>query len=335
MNPRPRPEPEIDDLLTERIERDAFTSVDGDAIARWLEVFGDGARRHDPSVEGVVAPPAMVTTFLRPPVPPAADAPIATNVALHERLKSSFGLPVGIATGYELECHVLLEPEDRLHSVERVAEIGAERDTRFGRGRDWVIEVASSIVGGRRSGRMACIERWRMTGYDPARMPERSGASAPTVASHEITADDAHRSTIEVTRESILEGATANRVWAPAHHHDDAARAAGLPGIILDTSSWVAITSAHAGATIGGDPRLGSVDLTMRRPVLAGDTVELEGVLVADAVDGADVRWATVLVTARVRELTAATAEVRLAAAVADGTEVWSLTGERWIPGRS
>lgn len=174
-----------------------------------------------------------------------------------------------------------------------------------------------------------------MTGYDPARMPERSSAGAPTVGSDAITADDAHRSTIGVTRESIVEGATANRVWAPAHHHDAAARAAGLPGIILDTSSWVAITSAHAAATIGGEPRLGSVDLQMRRPVLAGDTVELEGVLVADAVDGADVRWGTVAVTARVGERIAATAEVRLAVVVADGTDVWSLTGERWIPAAS
>jgi hypothetical protein len=278
----------------------------------------------------------MVTTFLRPASPPSSDAPVATNVALHERLKDRFTLPVGIATGYELECHALLEPGDRLRSVERIADIGDERDTRFGRGRDWVIEVVSSITDGPRAGALACVERWRMTGYDPARIdPAISGSTSRSSASHsddDVPIGEVHRRSFPASREMIVAGAVANRVWASAHHDDAAAIAAGLPGIILDTSSWVAITSVHAAAATGGDPRIGSVDLQMRRPVLVDDVVELEGTVVADTIDHADVRWAIVEVTARVRDRIGAVAIIRLAVASADRTDVWSLAGERWRP---
>lgn len=333
-------------LLTERIERDSFTDVRAADVERWCRFFDEGRVRHDVGLDGWIAPPEMVTTFLRPPVAPASGASAATNVALHERLKDALGLPVGIATGYELEARALVGAGDRLVSVERIAEVGPVRDTRFGRGRDWEIEVVSSFATGPCAGEPVCIERWRMTGYDPARVAVASGAdpsseaSSSTAASsiaptlHPESDGDAApmRSSILVDRGLIVDGATANRVWATAHHDDDAALAAGLPGIIVDTSTWVALAARSAAHWLGGDPRVGSVSLSMRRPVVAGDEVGLHGEVVAEVVDERDVRWIEVRVVAVVRGRTVAVADVRLAVATAEGADVWTLAGERWRP---
>lgn len=326
-----------EDLLAERVHRDAFTSVGAEDIARWCAVFEVDSTRYDSSGADCVAPPEMVTTFLRPPTAPAPGQPLATNVALHERLKESLGLPVGIATSYELEAHALVRPGDRLVSVERIADVGPERDTRFGRGRDWSIEVASSFAEGRRAGELVCVERWHMTGYDPARIAATDQARGPTNATDDGVDDatEGRHTVLTATRDVIVGGATANRVWAAAHHDDGAAAAAGLPGIILDTSTWVAIAARDAVGSVGGEPRVGSVDLSMRRPVLVDDVLDLHAVLIGDAVDAHDVRWATVRVTGRVRGRVCAQADVRLAVATADGVDVWGLAGERWDPRRS
>lgn len=319
-------------LLSERVERGSFTDVRSDDVDRWCRFFDEGRSRHDVRRAGWIAPPEMVTTFLRPPVPSAPGEPIATNVALHERLKAALGLPVGIATGYELRVHAVVGEGGRLVSVERIAEVGPERDSRFGRGRDWVIEVVSSVAEGPRTGERVCVERWRMTGYDPARAvaADRSAAAAPATRAPDDVGS--MRATVSVDRDFIVGGATANRVWATAHHDDAAATAAGLPGIIVDTSTWVALAARSAAVWVGGDPRVGAVSLSMRRPVVAGDEVELHGEVLADVVDERDVRWLTVGVTALVRGRTAAVADVHLAVATADGSGVWDLAGDRWRP---
>lgn len=341
----------LDELLAERVEREAFTPIDTTTIAAWCTTFPGAASSGSSDAGSVVdrVPPAMVTTFLRPPDPSPPGAPIATNVALHERLKRALSLPVGIATDYRLQCGVGLHAGDRLQSVERIAHIAAERDTRVGRGRDWVIEVVSSVIDGPRAGAMACTEHWTMTGYDPAR-PATGSPNTPSdtaasdTAAPETSAPDAARpdgvppesegrwtSGIDISGAFIVDGATVNRVWAPAHHDDDAARAAGLSGIILDTSSWVALVVGHALVPFPG-ARLASVELSMRRPVGADTRLELEAVVVADVVGAADVRWVTVEVVGRVDGRISAIAEIRLAVATADGTDPFDLVGERWSP---
>lgn len=324
----------IASLRAERIERVAPTTVEPDGVRAWLVVFGhEATTRHDPEGAEWVVPPEMVTTFLRPAEPPPAGAPVATNVMLHERLKSELELPVGIAVGYELECHATIGIGVRMRSVERIAEVGDERDTRLGRGRDWTIEVVSSIDGGRRDGEVVCVERWRMFGYDPARAGGSDGSSPrPVVAGSAGDDEREWHASLLATREAIVRGAIACRVWAPAHHDDDAARAAGLPGILLDTSSWVALMARHARGGIGDRPRIGAVDLSMRRPVLTDDTIEFVGRIVAESIDDVDVRWTTVAVDASVDGREVASALVRFAVATADGTDVWNLTGDRWRP---
>jgi hypothetical protein len=321
----------VDRLLAERFERVADTVVTAAAVERWCGFFGEDRLRHRRADGGRVVPPLMLTSFARPVAPPSPGEFAPAGVVLHDRLKEELGLPIGIAIGYELECHALLHEGDRLHAVERIATVGPLRDTRFGPGRDWVIEVATAND----VGDLVGMERWSMLGYrvldEPPTRP--SGPVAPGIsvgAVAEVAPDFAKQ--FMATRESIVTGATVNRVWAAAHHDDDAARAAGLPGIILDTSSWVSMFGRAAADWLGGDPRPGSVSLSMRRPVLADDIVELVGTIVADLVDSNNVRWIGIDIVAAVSGRVVSSAGVRLAVATVEGADVWSLGPDRWFP---
>jgi len=254
-------------VLARRVERTAPAPVDGDTVARWCARFGEDWAV-DP--EGGV-PVVMYPTFLRPGCP-SDDGRPATGV-LGDELTEALGLPAAIAVGYELDLIGALGPGDRLAAVERVAWVGAPRSSRLGDGRDWVIEVSTSILGGAPVG----VERFRMFGY-------RSGAdgvaagpvpTVPTVPEVEVGSDWSE--TVPVDAGFIVGAASAHRVWAPAHHRADAARAAGLPDIILDTSSQTALFAGAARRRRPGTA-VRSVELSMRRPILPGVEVVIGGV---------------------------------------------------------
>lgn len=313
----------IAQLMTERIERDAPTAVDQASVDAWCEFFGEDRARHRTTTDGWVVPPAMTAVFGRPVVAPIDGS---TQLGLHDRLKDQLGLPVGIAVGYELECHAPLHDGDRLSSVERIASVGDLRDTKFGPGRDWVVEVASANA----AGDLVGIERWSMLGYDPSQSVRSTRAHATTAPGDDEPSQ--WSATVEVTRDLVVGGATVDRVWTAGHHDDVAAKAAGLPGIILDTSTWVSLAATHAARWIGGDPRPGRVSLSMKRPMAVDDVVDLAGYLVGDVVDGHGVRWVSVDIVGRVRGRVAAGALVRLAVSTADGTDAWTLRPDRWLP---
>ena len=250
-------------VLEQRVTREPSQPVSQPTVEEWTAIFGS----RFPLVDDRGVPPVMATTFSRSPMPPAPGASAATGVVLHDQLKQLLDLPVAIAVGYELELLGDLQLGDRLLSEERIAEVGPERSTRYGPGRDWIIEVATSTL----DGSALYIERFRMMGYRPG---ERGGPS---------TAVRAEPPVFEWTQEQSIDAdlirrwASAHRVWAAAHHDSEAARAVGLPDIILDTSSQVSLL---AGAAHHHRPNqtLLRVQLEMKRPILPGATVLIGGV---------------------------------------------------------
>ncbi len=272
-------------LLDQRVQRDPSLVVTQEVVTAWTAEFG----AHWPECEGDVVPSVMYTTFARPPVPPAAGEVAPTGLALHDQLKALLDFPVAIAVGYELELTGVVHIGDQLISAERIADLGPERSTKFGPGRDWVIEVAASTQAGSPVG----TERFRMLGYRPGEpgTPQPSKAQGPVAFAWEER--------FSVTTESIRREAAANHVWAPAHHHTDAAQKAGLADIILDTSSQVARLAGAAQRHRPND-RIVSVDLAMKRSILPGATVTLGGVedgrttIVSALVDGREVSQGTI-----------------------------------------
>lgn len=272
-------------LLDRRVQRELSAPVERVTISEWCAVFGS----EWPECVGDIAPSVMFTTFVRPPLPPAPGEAAPTGVVLHDELKALLDLPIAIAVGYELEIAGDVRVGDQLVSVERIAELGDERATKFGPGRDWVIEVATSAVGGALVG----VEKFRMLGYRHG----EPGTAQPRKAQEPSSFTWEER--VSVTAESIRREAAANHVWAGAHHHTEAAQKAGLADIILDTSSQVA---RLAGAAQRHRPteRITGINLAMKRPILPGATVTLVGVetdrstIVSAVVDGGEASQVTV-----------------------------------------
>lgn len=278
----------LEQLLEQSVRRDPSSVVMHDVVATWSAVFGGDWAECD----GDVVPTVMYPTFARPSAPPAPGDEAPTGVVLHDELKMLLSLPVAIAVGYELELTGGLRISDQLISTERISALGPERPTKFGPGRDWVIEVSSSTTMGKPLG----VERYRMLGYRPGRSGD---------APHPRSSDSGLRmwtwaETVDVSVETIRACAAANHVWAPAHHHPDAAQEAGLPDIILDTSSQVAMMAGAAQRRRPHDRVIG-VDLAMKRPILPGATLTLSGsdndskVTVSASVDGREVSRATII----------------------------------------
>lgn len=117
------------------------------AILHWLEATENANPLFwDPEVAekvagGAVAPPSMLSAWMRPLVwkPDAPDA--IRPLELHFRMKEAFGLPDGIVYRNEVVFHEPVRPGDRVRTTESVREIGELRDSRVGKGRNWTIDV--------------------------------------------------------------------------------------------------------------------------------------------------------------------------------------------------
>lgn len=112
---------------------------------------------------GWIAPPSMLSVWMRPLVFNPTISEHIRPLELHFRLKDAFGLPEGIVTGNEIAFWEPVRPGDVISTVQRVAEIGPVRTNKLGAGRPWTIEVTYTNQRGETVGvesyRMFCYER--------------------------------------------------------------------------------------------------------------------------------------------------------------------------------
>jgi hypothetical protein len=192
-----------------------------------------------------------------------------SGIELHDALKERFGFDRGIVRSYRLtfgEVAVATpQPEDVV--TETLVELDEETTTTVGTGRSWVIDVERR----RSAGALVSVERWSMFGY-PSNSP-RAQRNALTTQHPPATDSSEVFGSFAVTAEFVRSSATANGVEVAVHHDSDAARAAGARDIFLDTKTQVALFSARASELIDDSHRMISVELRMRAPICAGDTV--------------------------------------------------------------
>jgi acyl dehydratase len=326
----------LDDLLARRVDKVGEVAVSSGDVLRWSEAHRVRSPRHWPDRrDDWVAPPAMVTSFVRPLEwrPDREGPPGDRGSTLHEALKAHLGIPLGIAAGYELELHALLRDGDEVVAVERIASVGEPEVSRLGPGRRWVIENAISRVG---DGALVAVERFHMLGYDPA-APVPS-PPAPPGADRDPGRDVPPPSGERVVEErdvgavAIVMGASANRVWTPAHVDVDAAHAAGIADMFLDTSTQLGLLSVVGGRAAHDDSRPGRLSLRMRRPVLRGDHLRIEATAAPVTVDSAGVAWAQVDVRATVEGELRSSLTGRYAVPGGDTADPWVLGPDRWHP---
>ncbi len=339
-------DPAVEALLAERVEKHGEVPVSSGDVLRWSEAHRETSARHWPDrTADWVAPPLMVTSLVRPLEwrPDRPGPPAHRGSGLHEQLKAVLGYPLGIAVGYELELHGLLREGDRVDAVERIASVAEEEPTRLGPGRRWVVENRCTVAG---TDELVAIERFTMLGYDPARAPHHPTEPRPdpSEARPDPTEAGSDRSgsrndqnqlrveELEVTAVVIAMGASANRVWTPAHLDRDAARAAGVRDVFVDTSTQVGLLSGVACRAAGDDARPGRVVLRMWAPICPGDRLCMEARVADEQVDDVGVRWRSVDVRALVGGAVHSTLTARVAVAGPDGAVPWSLGADRWHP---
>lgn len=91
--------------------------------------------------DGVVAPPTMLSVWLRPHHWAPGRSAERLPLELHFRLKKELELPEAIIAGNELSFGEPVRPGDRLRARQTLQSIGEPRTNRLGTGRRWVIDV--------------------------------------------------------------------------------------------------------------------------------------------------------------------------------------------------
>jgi hypothetical protein len=110
----------------------------------------------------LIAPPMMLPSWaVEHEWAPDRAGPGMRTLELHFMVKDSLGYPNGLVTEVELELHEPLRAGDSVRAEQILRSVSEERDTRLGRGRDWVIEV----IYRKPDGSLAGIQTLTMLGY--------------------------------------------------------------------------------------------------------------------------------------------------------------------------
>ncbi len=141
--------------------------VDRGHIQHWLEAVENANplfwedRVANRLTGGPVAPPTMLSVWMRPLTWKPADDRKIRPLELHFQLKEAFDLPEGIVAGNEIEFHTPVRPGDRISTTQSVREIGEVKENRLGTGRNWTIDVTYT----NQRGEVVGIESYTMFSY--------------------------------------------------------------------------------------------------------------------------------------------------------------------------
>lgn len=90
---------------------------------------------------GPIAPPTMLSVWMRPLMFKPGRAETIRPLELHFRLKDAFGLPKGIVASNDIEFHTPVRIGDRVRTVQTVRSISPVKEIKLGTGRFWTIDV--------------------------------------------------------------------------------------------------------------------------------------------------------------------------------------------------
>jgi len=90
---------------------------------------------------GLIAPPTMISVWFRPHHwAPGRDRP-GLPLQVHFDLKEGLGLPEAVMSDNTIVFHEPVRPGDRLVTHQILRSVSAEKTTKLGTGRFWVIDV--------------------------------------------------------------------------------------------------------------------------------------------------------------------------------------------------
>jgi acyl dehydratase len=110
---------------------------------------------------GPIAAPSMLSTWFRPHHwAPGRDVP-RLPLQIHFDLKAALDLPEAVMTDNTLTFHEPVRPGDLINTCQRLRSVSAEKMTRLGIGRFWVIDVEYR----NQRGDLVGVESWTGFGY--------------------------------------------------------------------------------------------------------------------------------------------------------------------------
>ena len=197
--------------------------------------------------------------------PAAVDPfdPLDGPLRLHFDVKAALGFNHAVIARYRIHSERRTRVGDAVGHHQVLRRVGDERMTALGWGRSWDIDHVFTDA----DGLLLQTETFTAVGY---RWSNRGSLRVDPTAS----GGDAAAWTIR----SLSRAAAACRVWSPVHHDLDAARRAGLPGVIACTQHLAAVLEQEALRAVGAVDAVGSggvgggvqrLDLRIRRPAFA------------------------------------------------------------------
>ena len=90
---------------------------------------------------GPIAPPTMLSVWFRPHHWAPGRTEQALPLQVHFDLKDRLGLPEAVMTDNTIVFHEPVRPGDRLRTSQILRSVSAEKTTKLGTGRFWVIDV--------------------------------------------------------------------------------------------------------------------------------------------------------------------------------------------------
>lgn len=302
---------------------------------------------------GPIAPPSMISVWFRP----HHWAPNRTEGALplqvHFDLKDRLGLPEAVMSDNTIVFHTPVRPGDLLDTHQILRSVSAEKTTKLGTGRFWVIDVEYHNPGGE----LVATESYTGFGY---RRADQDGGVNPPVEPAEIDPaligappGDPSRPTGSASREltevtegerlpslrqgvsatTVVLGAIAARDWRPMHHdYAFATRRNGTRDIFLNTPNLAHWFERYLTDWSGPKGRLGQMTFRMLGSIFPGDEMVFDATVTQLSSDATGCGWVDLDVAVTVDGEVKTSCAARLALPVDEDDNPWARTGERWQP---
>lgn len=305
---------------------------------------------------GPIAPPSMISVWFRP----HHWAPNRTEGALplqaHFDLKDELGLPEAVMSDNTIIFGAPVRPGDILTTHQVLKSVSAEKTTKLGTGRFWIIEVVyhnasgdwvatESYTGfgynrtGESAGTAAVAAAVEPADIDPALIGAPPGdTTRPTgTASRLLTAvseGDALPSLSHgVSATTVVLGAIAARDWRPMHHdYAFATRRNGVRDIFVNTPNLAHWFERYLTDWSGPKGRLGRMKFRMLGSIFPGDTMVFDATVTSLSTDATGCGWVDLDVAVTVDGATKTSCTARMALPLDPDDNPWARSGDRWEP---
>lgn len=261
-------------------------------VRYWCEAFEDSNPRFW-SEKNMIAPPGLMTSVCRLPYWPVD--PSIDQRGIIGMVGDALALPESIVKTVDFEFDRDLRIGDRVRCVERVISISEQKTTRIGSGHFVRMERSYEDQEGGVIGRAVLdfFKYARSQQPKPVEAPpvgnvvrpsqsERGGLSAATRpdASSLNAGDELNPLSWKLnTTRMILMGYIC-RDFNPVHHDAEYARSNGLKHMFMQWACYSGVIGRYVARELGADGQMSRLKFEMRRPVYAGEQLEVRGTVV-------------------------------------------------------